>query len=402
MEVVVQKFGGTSVSTKENRLKCLKHIKREINDGKSVVVVVSALGRFGDPYATDTLLSLVNEEGCYLEDREKDLLLSTGEIISATCLSSLLNAEKIKNIVLTGGQAGIITNETFGNSLIVNVETKRLREELKKGKVVIVPGFQGVSISNEITTLGRGGSDTTAAALGVGLKAEFVDIYTDVEGIMTADPKLVKEAKKISSITYQDVSQMALLGSKVVHPRAVELAMKYNINLRVRSTFLDTVGTIIQNKSENLIGFNETETFLSGIVSTNDFVRFEVNKKSNEVSNFEDIFNLIEKECISLDFIFVSLEKVFFTVEKKNKIKIERTLKELKYCFNSSEKYAKICVIGAAMNGVHGVMSKIIRVLTKNNIAVVQTTDSNTTIWLMVEKKNEEKALRVLHDLFFK
>ena len=187
------------------------------------------MGRRGQPYATDTLIGLIGENGSILEKRDWDLLLHCGEIISATTLASMLNSRQIPATVLTGGQAGIVTNDDFGNAQIQKLEPQRIKQELLKNKVVVVTGFQGRTIDWDVTTLGRGGSDTTATALGVALKAERVDIFTDVSGVMTADPRIVEDAQQLDLVTYTEIANMAYQGAKVIHPRAVELAMQGNI-----------------------------------------------------------------------------------------------------------------------------------------------------------------------------
>jgi len=245
MNIIVQKYGGTSLTNEEKRLYVVSHIKKAINDGYKVVVVVSAMGRKGDPYATDTLLQLVDGENTKIRPREKDLLLICGEIISATVLSNLLHKNNLDNIVLTGGQAGFLTDGNYNNAQILNVNPSLIIDNLQKNKIVIVTGFQGETRDKDFTTLGRGGSDTTATALGVALNAEIVDIFTDVEGIMTADPKIVNDAKQLDIVTYTEIANFAHQGAKVIHPRAVEIAMQGNIPVRVRSTFSDHEGTLV-------------------------------------------------------------------------------------------------------------------------------------------------------------
>lgn len=250
MKILVQKFGGTSVAKPEQRERVVHHVRKALAGGYRVVVVVSAMGRKGEPYATDTLLELPKQYGNQIAPREKDLLMSCGEIISATTLSTLFHQREIDNVVLTGGQAGIITNNQHTNAQIVTVNPKRVLRELEKGKVVIVTGFQGSTTDGEMTTLGRGGSDTTATALGGALRAECVDIFTDVEGIMTADPRIVKDATQLDKVTYTEICNLAFQGAKVIHPRAVEIAMQTNVPIRVRATMSDHPGTLVTHMSE--------------------------------------------------------------------------------------------------------------------------------------------------------
>ncbi len=245
MKILVQKFGGTSLATPELRDRVAHHVRTALDEGYRLVVVVSAMGRKGAPYATDTLLEWVKNNGDALPPREMDLLLHCGEIISASVLASLLRSKGIDCCVLTGGQARIITNDDHTNAQIITVNPVRVRQELEKGRVPIVAGFQGRTTEGEITTLGRGGSDTTATALGVALGAEMVDIFTDVNGIMTAYPRIVEDAVALNTVTYTEMCNLAFQGAKVIHPRAVEIAMQTNVPIRVRSTLADSPGTLV-------------------------------------------------------------------------------------------------------------------------------------------------------------
>ena len=234
MRILVQKFGGTSLATDEARRFVLRHIERERDQTRGLVVVVSAMGRKGDPYATDTLLSLLPGNGNSLPARERDMLLGCGETISAALLCGLLNARSIPAVALTGGGAGVITDNQFGRARILEIRPEPILQALQAGQVVIVTGFQGITEKGELTTLGRGGSDTSATALGAALKAERVDIYTDVNGILTADPRIVEDARPLSVVGYAEICNMARQGAKVIHPRAVEIAQQARIPLRVR------------------------------------------------------------------------------------------------------------------------------------------------------------------------
>ena len=227
MKIVIQKFGGTSVSTKENREKVMEKVKESIDNGYSPVVVVSAMGRKGSPYATDTLLSLVNENFIKENKLAADLLMCCGEIISSVVMSSDMNSKNIEAFPMTGGQAGLITNKNFGEATLLSTNEKEILDVISQGRVPVVTGFQGITENGYFTTLGRGGSDTTASILGVMLDAERIEIYTDVDGVMTADPRIVKSASVIDIISYDEVFQLADQGSKVIHPRAVEYSMQY-------------------------------------------------------------------------------------------------------------------------------------------------------------------------------
>lgn len=400
MDIVVQKFGGTSVATPEARRMCVSHVKRELKNGNSVVVVVSAMGRKGDPYATDTLLSMLEFE---IGKREKDMLLNTGELISATVFSSMLEKEGINTSVLSGGQAGIITNDSFGSALILDVMPKRVQDELRLGKVVVIPGFQGVTINGDLTTLGRGGSDTSAAAIGAGLGAKVIDIFTDVEGLMTADPRIVKEAKYLEQISYQDVAQMAWGGASVIHPRAVELAMKHEIPMRIRSTFSDKEGTTVAKKSLSKQEYDTKEVMISGVVSNGNIHRFSMCKSKNpQIKSFQGVFSYLEQTGISIDFINITSDCIYFTVSEADSEVLCRYLSGENIEYIKEEKVSKISIVGNAINGVPGIMTKIIMALEEQSIEVLQTSDSNTTIWILVNSEKESKAICSIHKAFFK
>lgn len=258
MAIIVQKFGGTSVATPQAREALLRHVKKCKDEGNDVVVVVSAMGRSGDPYATDTLIGLLENINPVVIPKKKDLLMSCGEIISCSLVSHLLDSNNIPSEALTGFQAGILTNNNFNNSEIINIETSVIENHLRSGKVVVVAGFQGTTLNGEITTLGRGGSDTAAVAIGGYLKAERVDIFTDVPGIAKVDPRIVPAAPYLKSVSYDDMYKLAYHGAKVIHPRAVMTAQRFNVPVRVRSTFSDDLGTLISEeatkKNHKIIG----------------------------------------------------------------------------------------------------------------------------------------------------
>ncbi|MDF2948512.1 MAG: hypothetical protein K0R07_526 [Sedimentibacter sp.] len=245
MDIVVVKFGGTSVATDEGRRRAVSHITSLRNKGKNVVVVVSAMGRKGAPYATDTLISLLDKNS---EQHTLDLLMSCGEVISACVFADNLVQQGVDAIAITGGQAGIVTNGVFGKADIFDIDEKHIKAELYEGKVVVVTGFQGVSIRNEVTTLGRGGSDTSAVVIGGFLKAEAVHIFTDVPGIAVIDPRVVSRARFMEYVDMQHMYTLACWGAGVIHPRAIAEAQKHDIEVYVRSTFDDGLGTrLIKN-----------------------------------------------------------------------------------------------------------------------------------------------------------
>lgn len=400
MGIIVQKFGGTSLTDEERRARCLQHIRIAREEGYDLVVVVSAMGRFGDPYATDTLISILEDEGKWLPERELDLLLSTGEIISSAVLSNLLWKEGIENTILTGGQAGIVTNDRFNNALITELEPMRIHEALSNGKVVIVPGFQGQTSSGDVTTLGRGGSDTTATALGVALSAEYVDIFTDVNGIMTADPRIVEEAVPLETVTYTETCNLAHLGAKVIHPRAVEIAMQKNIPIRVRSTFSLDTGTLITNQREG----NDTESFkqrlITGVTQVPNITQIKVSADLGQYDLQLKVFNAMANNNISIDFINVNPMGVVYTVTDQMAGEAEQILIKMGYNPVLTPNCAKVSVVGAGMAGIPGVMARIVEALVDEDIQILQSADSHTTIWVLVQSKDMAKAVRAIHKKF--
>ena len=245
MGIVVQKFGGTSVASESARLSLLSHVKNAKMQGKTAVLVVSAMGRKGEPYATDTLSSLLESINPQIDPAKKDLVLSCGEIISCSLIAHFLDTNSIEAEALTGFQAGILTTEDFNDIRIINIDTANVKKHISRGKVPVVAGFQGVTKCGRITTLSRGGSDTTAVELGGFLKAETVDIFTDVPGVAFVDPRVLPSAEYIKHISYDDMYKLASHGAKVIHPPAVKAAKKYNIPIRIRSTYSDEIGTLI-------------------------------------------------------------------------------------------------------------------------------------------------------------
>lgn len=389
MRIIVQKFGGTSVATPGARELVIKHALNRKNEGYQIVVVVSAMGRMGDPYATDTLLSLLS--GRKVEAREKDLLISCGEIISAAVIASLFQDKGYRAKAFTGFQAGIITDENFGNAKILDVKPDNIIKALEEGIIPVVAGFQGVTGERDITTLGRGGSDTTAVALGAALKAECVEIFTDVEGIMTADPKIVSNAKRLDEVNYREVTEMAYNGAKVIHPRAVELAMHYNIPLRIRSTFSDAQGTLIRLVPERVV---------TGIAHATHIAQLKIKVPSNDKELESRIFEKLAKKGISIDMINIFPDVKIFTLAEDAVSTAAEVLKDLGVSYEITKNLAKVTVVGGGMTGIPGVMLSIIEALKKENIDILQTSDSHTTISCLIKEEDVKKAVLALHEKF--
>ncbi len=400
LRIVVQKFGGSSMAGKEPRSCVVKHVRSELDRGSRLIIVVSAMGRKGDPYATDTLLDFIQENGGELPPRETDLLLSCGEIISAATLCSLLHAEGIASTVLTGAQAGILTNNVYGDARIISIDPQLLLERLESYPAVIVAGFQGMNRQGDITTLGRGGSDTTAAALAVSVNAERVDIFTDVDGVLTADPKIVKEAKPLDRISYAEICNMAYQGAKVIHPRAVEIAMQAGIPMRIRSTFSTGPGTLVASQERLRKDGAVQDKYVTGIAQVPHVSQIQITSAQGQYDLQLQIFKAMAMHRISVDFINVAPSGVTYTVFDHEVDKAEQILQELGYAPVITKGCAKVAVIGGGMNGVPGIMAKVVESLMENNIRILQTADSNNTIWVLVDGENMASAVRALHQKF--
>lgn len=399
-KLIIQKFGGTSLSSKERRNAVVHKILKARDELKSVVVVVSAMGRNGDPYATDTLKSLIKNSGCSLKNI--DLIMSCGEIISATVLAAMLESASQTVTVLTGFQAGILTNNSFSNSEILSIDKNKITSHLMKDEIVIVCGFQGVTKNNEITTLGRGGSDTTAAALGVALEAECVEIYTDVDGIMTADPNVVSSAKIIDELNYNEVYQMADTGAKVIHPKAVEIAQKGNMLLKIKNTMSSHPGTYISANTiivsnPNLSEINDT--LLTAITHKDNISQVTISVDENALAESE-LFSSLAKANISLDMITLFFTKKIFTIDDIQVNLLKGILDASNTQYKILDNCSKITIIGNKITGIPGVMARILSTFSKNNIQILQTSDSHSTISCLVHTKNATLAVNVLHDAF--
>lgn len=402
MRILVQKFGGTSLSTPEAREHAIKHIARAQKEGYALVVVVSAMGRRGEPYATDTLLGLVAANGGILAARERDFLMICGEMISAATLCAMLQSRGVEATALTGAQAGIETTEEYGNSRITNIRTDRIVSILKEGKIAVVTGFQGAAPNGDATTLGRGGSDTSATALGAALKAEYVDIFTDVEGVLTADPRLVEDAKPLERVTYTEICNMANNGAKVIHPRAVEVAMDADIPVRVRSTFSDGPGTLVAGHAalRRAQGGKIAERLITGIAHSMNVSQIRVSAAKGQYDLQLRVFKAMASHGISVDLINVNPSGVAYTVSDAEADRAIGLLRQLGYEPELVRDCAKVSVIGGGMNGVPGVMASIIEALTEEGVGILQSADSNTTIWVLVRSGDTAKAVNALHRRF--
>lgn len=398
MSLMVLKFGGTSVGNKERLFHVAAIAKKNWQQGHQVVVVVSAQGD-----TTDELLEKAAEIGNDLPPREMDMLLSTGEQISIALLSMALQQLGCPAVSLTGWQAGVRTDSQHTVARVRFVENARLKEELEKGKIVVVAGFQGLDEQGDITTIGRGGSDTTAVALAAALGAEKCIIYTDVDGVYTADPRMVEGARKLDDITYDEMLELASMGAQVLHNRSVEMAKRHGVPLEVRSSFTDAPGTVV--KEETM----ERRT-VSGIARDLDVAVISLTGTADVPGIAYQIFDRLAKEKISVDMIVQSAgengcKHICFTVEKRQgerALAIIREQKDVEYASLSMDpEVSKISIVGAGMAGSSGVASDMFQALYEAGINIMFIATSEIKVSVIIKSQDTQRAMQALHDKFF-
>jgi aspartate kinase len=398
--LIVQKFGGTSVGSAERILNVAERVLEEKNKGNNVVVVVSAMGK-----TTDHLVSLAKELSANPVKREMDMLLSTGEQVTISLLAMALAEKGVSAVSYTGWQAGIVTEDIHSNARITKIETKAIEKQIAAGKVVVVAGFQGVTEDGEITTLGRGGSDTTAVALAAALKADKCDIYTDVTGVFTTDPRYVKDARKLLSVSYDEMLELANLGAGVLHPRAVEFAKNYQIPLEVRSSMERVSGTIIEEEASM-----EQNLVVRGVAFEDEITRVTVLGLPNSLTSLSTIFTTLAANHINVDIIIQSTTEAD-TTNLSFSIKTETLEETLQVLENNQETLkfdriesevglAKVSIVGSGMISNPGVAAEMFEALAKNNIQVKMVSTSEIKVSTVVEKKHMLEAVQVLHDTF--
>ena len=362
MKIIVQKYGGTSVNTAKSRSMIIKNMIDAIDDGFKPIIVVSAMGRKPEPYATDSLLSLLPDMK-KANLRNKDLLATCGEIITTVVVSEEIRAKGINARALTGGQAGIVTNENYGDGKIVNIDTNRLMELLNQDVVPVVAGFQGMSKSGQILTLGRGGSDITATALGAALNADLVEIYTDVDGVMTADPRVVENAELIETVDYDEVFQLAEYGAKVIHPRAVEYAMKADVPIAILNTQKGRYygGTRIEDVSQDIY----SEKNFSAVTQIDGCSQVDI--KFTDLKKEDRLFDLLAEKEISIDMINIFPDRKTFIIDTDKQNVVDEVMSKIGLEYTICDGFTKITIMGR-MKGVPGVVAKIIAALYSNNL----------------------------------
>lgn len=400
MALIVQKYGGSSVATAERILAVARRIAAAKQAGNDLVVVVSAMGK-----TTDQLIKLAGEVSPEPDEREMDLLLSTGEIVSATLMAMALRGMGHAAVSLTAGQAGIHTDSLHGRARIKSVDDSRMRREIGDGKILIVTGFQGVSDQFDITTLGRGGSDTTAVALAVALKADRCDIYTDVDGVYTADPRIIPRARKLEDISYEEMLEMAQLGSKVMHPRSVELGEAYGMPIMVRSSFNEGPGTLIHEVEDM-----ENRNRVRGIAHDLNVGKITLVQVPDRPGLAASVFEPLAQAGISVDVIVqnISVEgttDLSFTVGRADLAKALRIVEPVAKAMGArqvlnSDNQGKVSIVGAGIQSAPGMAAMMFKALYEEGINIEMITTSEIRITCIVDRSRAEDAARKLHQLF--
>lgn len=398
--LIVQKYGGSSVANPD-RIKNVAHrIVERRKAGNDIVVVVSAMGD-----TTDDLIALMKAISPNPAEREVDMLLSTGEQVSIALLSMAIKDKGCDVISLTGGQAGVKTNSTYSKAKIVDIDTTRIKNELASGRVVVVAGFQGVNEKNDITTLGRGGSDTSAVALAVALKADLCEIYTDVDGVYTADPRVVPNASKLNMISYDEMLELANLGAGVLHPRSVELAKIYNVPVQVRSSFNNNSGTLVQEVADM-----EKHIIVSGVAHDYNVAKIGIFDVPDKPGIAYRIFKALADKNIDVDMIIQSamrnnVNDISFTITKNDLRKALTVVEEIQESigfggYTHDEDVAKVSIVGAGMVSHPGVAAMMFEALAEEEINIDMITTSEIKVSCVIKDSDTERAVRALHSKF--
>ncbi len=402
LRVIVQKFGGTSLATPASRQIAVQLVRRAQAEGFSVVVVVSAMGRRGDPYATDTLLDLVGPD-LPVSAAERDRLLSVGELISAVVMSGELRRHQLEPVVMSGGEAGIVTDSDHGQAHIISVDPRPLLTALNAARVPVVAGFQGVAKDGQVTTLGRGGSDTSAAALGVALAAERVEIYTDVPGVMSADPRQVPAARVVERADYEEVFQLASLGAKVIHPRAIEVARQTATPLEVRQLTSEPgpftrIGPTVE--TADVWQNRRPESSVVGVSVVGDLTHLRVGGANLTAQAIRRLFARLAAAKVSVDMINVFPEQVAVAIRQQDWPTAQDALAEEALSIECRSNTAKVSVVGTAIHGLPGVMSLVVETLVQAEVPILATSDSHQSISCLVPAEGATTAASALHRAF--
>lgn len=399
-KLIVQKFGGSSVANVEKIQNVARRVVSYKKKGNSVVVVVSALGD-----TTDELIDLASKINSDPSDREMDMLLSTGEQISTALLAMAIHKLGLEAISFTGAQVGIMTDKNHTKARIIKINGDRIREELKKGKIVIVAGFQGMTIDSDITTLGRGGSDLTAVALAKELKADECEIYTDVEGIYTTDPRIEPKARKLKAITFDEMLEMASLGAQVMQARSIEVAKKFNVPLHVRSSMSENEGTMIIKEVKDM-----EDALITGVTLNKNESKVTVCDMPDKPGVAAKLFKELSNGGVNVDMIVQNVSHtkktdISFTIPRSNLTKTINLAKKLAKDIGAGEilsddDIARVAVVGIGMKSHPGVAAKMFGILAEHQINIEMISTSDISISCVIKKKFAETAVKVIHSEF--
>lgn len=400
MERIVMKFGGTSVANPEKIAHAAKRVAQEVRQGKQVAVIVSAMGK-----TTDELLTLAREVNPKAGRRELDMLLTTGEQVTASLLAMAIAAEGLEAYSYTGWQAGVTTESVHGNARIEQVHADKILSTIDTGAVAVVTGFQGVDEAGELTTLGRGGSDTSAVAIAIAIEAAVCDIYTDVEGVFTTDPRLIGQARKLEEISYDEMLEIATLGAGVLHPRAVEFAKNHQMPLRVRPAHLEGEGTVIKEEIDL-----ENNLTVRGIAFERDVVRITVMYDVPYNGSLANIFTTLAKQHINVDIIVQTIMEgvqpsVSFSIKKEDFAEVLNVLETNRETLGYRQAdfevgLAKVSIVGSGMVSNPGVAATMFDTLRNASIPVKMVSTSEIKVSVVVPESEMDKAVAVLHEQY--
>lgn len=397
--LIVKKFGGTSVADKDRIMNVARRCIKDYQAGNDVVVVLSAMGK-----QTDVLIDMAKNINPHPSKRELDMLLTTGEQTSVALMSMAMSALGVPSISLNAFQVAMHTTSSYGNARLKRIDTERIRNELDLKKIVIVTGFQGINKYDDYTTLGRGGSDTTAVALAAALHADACEIYTDVDGVYTADPRLVPKARKMKEITYDEMLDLATLGAGVLHNRSVEMAKKYNVQLVVRSSLNESEGTVVKEdvKVERML--------VSGVAADKNVTRMSLIGLKNKPGIAFRVFDVLAKANINVDMILQSIGRadtkdISFTIPRDSFDEALKVLRDNKERLGAEEisynnSVSKVSIVGAGMMSNPGVAAKMFESLYNSNININMISTSEIRVTVLIDEKDTEKAMNAVHDAF--
>jgi aspartate kinase len=393
-KIAVLKFGGTSVATAEQRAIAFQRIRDAIADGFTTVAVVSAMGRRPAPYATDSLLALIDGRS---GSRNADMLLAAGELISAAVFAEELSASGVEAVALTGAQAGIVTDARHGDAAILRVEPHTVRELLERGAVAVIAGFAGATETGVATTLGRGGTDLSAIAIGQALDAERVDIYTDVSGAMTADPRRISTARTIDRASLDEMSELAQHGAKVMHDKAAEYARAAGMPYAIKGLETDR-GTIVDDRVDHHRPVTGVTT--SGRLTWVRVIRGDIESPARRMETELEMFRRVAAAGISIDQVTINQAGVAFVVEGDRGTEIRGLLGDLNIAVRVREDCSKLSVVGTGMRDAPGVVHQVVDALSRVNVEIIHATDSNVTISILVPTADAARAEAAVHEQF--